>query len=273
MDDDRQLQLNEVAREIEGMSTSNGDTRWDARELADWLGYKWESFRNVITRARATAESLNIQASDEFVRADCEKGETYKLTRFAYFLCVLHSDRRKPNVVLSQAILAKLADFAFDLVDVDVARIEGRERLTVAEKQMVDEAYDEGRGLSKGSIARFRDSGYRGLYNMGSKQLQRYKGVDPKKTLYDFVGSEELNANAFRADMTRGRIRREGPRTDSAYLTIARKVGGEVRKMVQSNLDINPEDLPTEPPIKKVRASIKRTKKTLNKNLPKPKRK
>ena len=54
---------------------------------------------------------------------------------------------------------------------------------------MVDEAYDEGRGLSRGSIGRFRDSGYRGLYNMGSKQLQRYKEVDPKKTLYDFVGS------------------------------------------------------------------------------------
>ncbi|HHW4672376.1 MAG TPA: hypothetical protein ACQGQF_00800, partial [Xylella fastidiosa subsp. pauca] len=45
------------------------------------------------------------------------------------------------------------------------------------------------------------------MYNMSLRELQRYKRLPNGKTLYDFMGLEELGGNLFRVTQTAARIR------------------------------------------------------------------
>jgi hypothetical protein len=46
------------------------------------------------------------------------------------------------------------------------------------------------------------------MYNMSLSRLMEYKGVDPQKTLYDFMALEELAGNLFRVTQTTARVKR-----------------------------------------------------------------
>ena len=110
----------------------------------------------------------------------------------------------------------------------------------------------------------FKNAGYRGMYNMNYKRLKEKKGVlDPKRSLLDFMGRDELAHNLFRLSLTEGRIKKEGTRGQWALEQVAEEVGRRVRRTVIEETGVRPEDLPVTEDIKKVRSGIKQAHKEM----------
>ena len=110
------------------------------------------------------------------------------------------------------------------------------------------------------SYPRFQNAGYRGMYNMDLADLKRVKQMpDPTRTLFDFMGKDELAANLFRLTLTEGRIKREGTRGQSNLEHVAQDVGRKVRNTMIDETGIRPEVLPIAPDMKLVKKGLKGT--------------
>ena len=258
-----QQELIKLEHEIESIGIQNGSKLWDARQLANWLGYTtWDSFVKVIHKARASVELIGIDAGVEFAKVSRNNEDNYDLTRFACFMTVLHADNRKHKVKGAQVILARIAQLAIDTGQIDIGRLEARERLSSAEKNMVGTASSY--GLQSDRIAQFRDAGYRGMYNMPLSRIKAVRGIPQKHSLYDVVGSQELNANAFRADLTSKKITNEEPNTQGQFLEIAKSTGESVREFIQEQAGIYPENFPLKHHLPQTKSRLKKSKKQLN---------
>jgi DNA-damage-inducible protein D len=262
---------NELVAAIQGFeqeANQDDSIYWDARQFMVRLGYdSWESFQKVINKAISSCAKLDIDATEAFVSSyyldeDNKKCKTFNLTRFACFLVAMHADERKPEVAKAKVMLAALADQISSLViqGDELGRLETRADLTLAERQMSGAAKNG--GLESSQFGIFKDAGYRGMYNMSLKNLKKYKGVDGKKTLYDFMGLSEMAGNLFRLTQTTSRIESQNVKGQKNLNQVAREVGDEVRGMMIKNTGgIAPEDLPIEEPVPKVKTKVKRVHK------------
>ncbi|MDR3798007.1 MAG: hypothetical protein P4K93_07630 [Terracidiphilus sp.] len=248
----------------------NGTRYWYAHEFMRSLGYDtWTSFQKVITKAMGSCAMLGIDPTEAFAPAtylEVGKSEkTYKLTRFACFLVSMHADANKPEVAKAKAALAAIAAQLVEqqIAESDLGRLETREDLKAAERQMSGVAKTA--GLEGAQYAFFKDAGFRGMYNMSLRDLMSKKGVDPNKTLYDFMGLEEMAGNLFRVTQTTAKVRSgdlKGARTLEAT---AKGVGREVRNMMVKNSGIAPENLPIAENIVKVKGRLKSANRAMKK--------
>lgn len=235
---------------FEDSGRENGFRYWLAHEFMRTLGYEtWASFQSVITKAMGSCAKLGMDPTeaffpDSFVGEDGREQKTYKLTRFACLLITVHGDSKKDEVAQAKAALAAIAEqlISQKIKDHDLGRIETREDLKFAEKQLAGAAQEA--GLQDGDFGLFKDAGFRGMYNMSLKQLVVRKGADASKTLYDFMGLEELAGNLFRVTQTAARIKSTGTRGRDPLMRTAKEVGSEVRQMMKRNSGIAPEELP-----------------------------
>jgi DNA-damage-inducible protein D len=252
-------------QQFEDAGRENGMRYWYAHEFMKALGYdSYSAFRRVITRAMAACAHLGIDPTEAFsattVAHEGHEIRTHKLTRFACFLVSMHADSRKEQVVKAKAILAAIAAQLIEerIEDQDLGRIEAREDLKLAERVMSGAA--QGAGIKGGAdFAIFKDAGFRGMYNMPLRQLMHHKGVDSGKTLYDFMGLEELAGNLFRVTQTAARVRNEKLHGVQSLSQAAKDVGSEVREIMVRHSGIPPESLPIEQPIGKVKQRLKAT--------------
>jgi DNA-damage-inducible protein D len=248
----------------------NGVRFWYAHEFMKSLGYDtWSSFLNVITKAMGSCARLGIDPTEAFLRATCmENGKvvpTYKLSRFACFLVSMHADSKKPEVAKAKAILAAIADKLVEerIAATDLGRIETRDDLKSAERTLAGVAQDA--GLENWQYGIFKDAGFRGMYNMSLARLMEYKGVDPKKTLYDFMALEELAGNLFRVTQTAARVKNKGVRGLPALKDTAHRVGTEVRTMMIENSGTAPERLQIAENISTVQRRLKSANREMKK--------
>lgn len=248
----------------------NGIRFWYAHEFMKSLGYdNWQSFQRVITKAMGSCARLNIDPTEAFSRATCiadgKEITTYKLTRFACFLVSMHADSGKPEVAKAKTILAGIAAQLVEerIAESDLGRIETREDLKTAERQLSGVVQDA--GLETWQYGIFKDAGFRGMYNMSLADLKEYKGVDPKKILYDFMGLEELAGNLFRVTQTTARVKNKGVRGFPALTDTAKRVGKEVRTMMLQNSGTAPERLPVADNITTVQSRLKSANRAMNK--------
>jgi DNA-damage-inducible protein D len=177
----------------------------------------------------------------------------------------MHADPKKPEVAKARAILAAIADRLIEerIAETDLGRIETRDDLKAAERALGGVAQDA--GLETWQFGIFKDSGFRGMYNMSLADLMHYKGVDPKKTLYDFMGLEELAGNLFRVTQTTARVKAKGVRGLPALQDTASRVGREVRTMMISNSGVPPERLAIADNITVVKRRLKSANKAMTK--------
>lgn len=149
-----------------------------------------------------------------------------------------------------------------------VLRIETREDLKSAEKLLSSAAKEAGVQPSEFGI--FKDAGFRGMYNMPLAELRSYKGVyrsgSTTPVLYDFMGITELAGNLFRDTQTAERIRSKGVKGLRDAAASAKAVGKEVREMMFRNSGTNPEDLPIEEDVRKVKSRLKKASRTMIKH-------
>ncbi|MFZ0700449.1 MAG: BRO family protein [Candidatus Acidiferrales bacterium] len=234
---------------FEDAGRENGTRFWYAHEFMKALGYdSWVSFQQVITKAMASCARLGIDPTEAFIPGTFSENDkevkTYKLSRFACFLVSMHGDSKKEEVAKAKAILAAIADRLIEerIQENDLGRIETRDDLKLAERVLAGTAQDA--GLESNQFGIFKDAGFRGMYNMSLSALKLRKGIDPKKTLYDFMGLEEMAGNLFRVTQTAARIKNQKIAGLPALSDTAKRVGREVRNMMMKNGGTPPEALP-----------------------------
>ena len=255
---------------FEESGRENGTRFWFAHEFMKSLGYdSWQTFQQVITRAMGSCAKLGIDPTESFVPATFLEGgkeiKTYKLSRFACFLVSMHGDSKKEEVAKAKTLLAAIADRLIEerIQEQDLGRIETRDDLKLAERVLSGAA--QSAGLESNQFGFFKDAGFRGMYNMPLSALMIRKGVDPKKTLYDFMGLEEMAANLFRVTQTAARIKKQGVMGLPALSDTAKRVGHEVRTMMIKNSGSPPESLPIAEDISGVKRRLKSAAKAMKK--------
>jgi DNA-damage-inducible protein D len=105
-------------------------------------------------------------------------------------------------------------------------------------------------GVQKFAI--FHDAGYRGLYGMGLARIKNKKRIPPKEDLLDCAGRTELAANEFRITQTEDKLLRDQINSERDAINTHEKVGQEVRATINKLGGTMPENLPSEPPIRKL---------------------
>ncbi len=80
----------------------------------------------------------------------------------------------------------------------------------------------------------FQNHGYKGLYNgLDRRGIQAKKGLSKDQDILDFMGSEELAANLFRATQTESKINREKIKSKGNANKAHFEVGQKVRQTIQ----------------------------------------
>jgi DNA-damage-inducible protein D len=249
------------------MVTKNGGEYWMARDIQAPLGYtKWVDFEDVIKKAQMACESAGDNPSDHFAPASkmvsigsdaVRKIDDYYLTRYAAYLVAMNGNPRLPAIAAAQnyfAVQTRKQEISEQLGTDVSRRIELRKRVKDANKHLVGAA--KVAGVQK--YALFHDAGYRGLYDMGLREIKQIKRIGEKEKLLDRAGRAELAANEFRITQTEEVLKKRGVKGDLEARKTHENVGREVRGTIKRLGGTMPEDLPAEPSIKQLGRSTKK---------------
>src|SRR5437764_1206713 len=243
----------------------DGSEYWNARELARILGYtQYNKFTNAIAKAEEACQNSGQAISDHFTHVGemvsigsgaKRKFETVFLSRYACYLLVQNADPSKPIVALGQTYFAvqtrrqELQDELAPLTE-DQLRLLRRSQMNIYNNQLAEVAQDAG-VIEPIDFAIFQDHGYRGLYGrLKARDIKTHKGLKKSQEILDYMGSDELAANIFRASQTKQKLEREQikgkEKANQAHLVVGKKV----RQTIQELGGTLPEDLPT--PVKSI---------------------
>lgn len=250
----------------------NGDTWWRAREYGEFLGYAdYSSFRKgPVERAIMASHRAGIPHIENFTEmttvVDGRSQFDMKLSRFGCFLVAMNADSKKPQVARVQAYLAGLADQLQDYLSApeQLDRLITRGEISDGEKSLASTAKDAGITTRDG-YALFQNAGYRGMYNVNMSRLKEIKGVPPRRSVLDFMGSTELAANLFRITQTNEKIKNERVTGETRLRATAQDVGRTVRKTMIDLGGTAPEDLPAAGDINVAKSSLKQTHRSMKK--------
>ncbi|SRR6266581_3529305 len=246
----------EAIREV----AEDGSEYWSARDLSKILGYaEWRNFTTAIEKAKEACENSGQGISDHFVEANklIEAGkrarrkiEDYHLSRYACYLLIQNADPSKPIVALGQTYFAlqtrrqELADELAALPE-DQLRLLRRSQMNIYNNQLAQAAQNAG-VIEPIDFAIFTDHGYKGLYGgLGAKDIHAHKGLKKSQEILDYMGSDELAANIFRASQTKQKLEREQIQGKEKANRTHYEVGKKVRQTIEELGGMLPEDLPT----------------------------
>jgi len=183
----------------------------------------------------------------------------------------MNGDTGKPEVARAQAYFAAMVEVVRQIISNadDVARVQIRDEITHRERSLSGVAKQA--GVLEERYGLFHNAGYRGMYNMDYSRLREYKGVDPTRSLLDFMGKQELAANLFRVTETEAKIRNEGVRGQIDLENAAHSVGRQVRQTMIATSGTHPENLPVAEDIRTVRSGLKKASREFKK-IDKPKK-
>jgi len=234
---------------------------WSARELYKLLGYsRWEKFQKSITEAQEACTNSGQAVSDHFhlqvkmvgIGSGAKrKQEDYHLSRYACYLIVQNADPSKPVVALGQTYFAvqtrrqELADQLAALPE-DQRRLLLRSEMAIFNQQLAETAKHAG-VIKPDDFATFQDHGYMGLYGgLRENDIHERKDLTSEsQKILDYMGSEELGANIFRATQTDAKLRREQVKGKEKANSTHFQVGREVRDTIKRLGGTMPEQLPT----------------------------
>lgn len=262
-------------------SNQIGQEYWSARELFSALNYiKWDKFLNVIAKAKEACKNSGQNPDDHFPRVEklIDLPKTAKrdigdlhLSRYACYLIIQNADPSKEVVALGQTYFAiqtrkaELIEDAFEQLETEEEkRLFLRKEMAGHNKQLADAAKAAG-VIKPWEYAVFQNHGYMGLYDgLGAKEIHKKKGLKKSENILDHMGSTELAANLFRATQTEEKLNREKIKGKDKANKTHYEVGKKVRQTIKELGGTMPEDLPTEPSIKKIEAA--KNKKSPKKN-------
>jgi len=193
--------ISELHKQFESLvqiEEDKGIEFWCARDLQSVLGYaKWESFLNVIRKAKVACENSGSSVDDHFldirkmvsIGSDAvrEIGDI-ALTRYACYLIAQNGEPSKDPIAFAQAYFA-VQTRKQEVVErrlAEAERIEARRKLTESEKQLSGLIFEK-LGDNQ-SFGRIRSKGDQALF--GGKTTQQMKddlGVPKSRPLADFL--------------------------------------------------------------------------------------
>lgn len=247
---------------------------WHARDLMSVLDYKeWRDFFEVIERAKSACEMSGNFIVDHFVHAPelvptgsgaKRERDNWILSRYACYLIAMNGDSRKPEIAASQTYFALQTQRQeqIDHLSDQERRILQRNRVKEANKKLSGAAKEA--GVRSQMFGVFQDAGYKGLYGgRGLRAIKSHKGISDKEDLLDCIGRAELAANEFRATQTEEKLRIDRIKGEQNAIATHEVVGKRVRQAIKDIGGTLPEDMPTEPSIKKLAAAKAREQKRL----------
>jgi len=241
----------------------HGKEYWSARELYRLLGYtRWEKFQKSIEEAKIACENSNQVVSDHFhlevqlIKAG--KGarrpvEDFRLSRYACYLIVQNADPNKPIVSLGQTYFAYQTRRREIADELELTALPENQKRIILQSMLatfnvrLQEAAQQTGVVEPPDFATFYDHGYMGLYGgLRENDIHTSKGLtSDKQKISDYMGSEELGANIFRATQTDAKLRRDQVITKGQANVTHYLVGQEVREAIKRLGGTMPEDLPT----------------------------
>ncbi len=237
---------------------------WSARELYKILGYtEWRNFNNiVIKRAMKACEENGRTVADHFVRSykmvelgsgSKRKAEDLFLSRYAAYLVVMNGDPKMPIVAMGQEYfagqtrrqeLAAAQAEAIELLPEDLKRLYRRAEVSIQNVQLSVAAQQAG-VITSNDFSTFQNHGYRGLYTLTEDQIHARKGLQEGEHILDWMNSDELTANAFRASLARQKLEREQIQGKENANQAHYQVGKIVRQAIAQAGGAMPEEMPT----------------------------
>ena len=197
--------------------------------------------------------------SDHFVRSykmvtlgsgSERKTEDILLSRYAAYLTVMNGDPKMTVVAMGQQYFAEqtrrqeLTDDHSELHE-DQLRLLRRSQMNVYNTQLAVSARGAG-VIQPRDFAIFQDHGYRGLYGgLGAKDIHQRKELKKSQDILDYMDSDELAANIFRASLTKQKLEREDIQNKDEANHAHHQMGQAVRKTIVETGATLPEDLPT----------------------------
>ncbi|MHB8597927.1 MAG: DNA damage-inducible protein D [Ktedonobacteraceae bacterium] len=255
-DDAQHLSPFEAIRQM----NEDGVEFWSARDLAKILQYdNYRNFLKVVAKARIACEQSGQAITDHFVGADemvsIGSGAKRKITdvylsRYACYLIVQNANPEKLIVALGQTYFAaqtrrqELADELAALPE-DQLRLVRRSQMSIYNSQLAETAQNAGVILPI-DFAIFQDHGYIGLYGgLKAKDIHARKELEEGQEILDYMGSDELAANIFRASLTKQKLEREQIKGKVKANRAHNEMGRAVRETIIKTGATVPEDLPT----------------------------
>ncbi len=238
-----------------------GNEYWSARELARVLGYatNYRNFQRAIKKAEEACRNTGEETSNHFahMRKMVTLGskaqrqiEDIQLSRYGAYLTVQNADPEKPIVALGQTYFAvqtrrqEIAD-RMAILPEDQKRLFYRSEMAVLNQQLNEAARNAG-VIKPEHFSVFTDHGYRGLYaGETENMIHARKGLQEHEHILDFMGSDELAANAFRASLARQRLERDQVKERDQANEVHFQAGRKVRQTIEEFGGTMPEDLPT----------------------------
>jgi len=264
-DKDKKQHTNLVTSPFDAIRQMDGVREyWQARELSKILGYnRWENFENVIAKAKIACNyngrdvDLNFREVTKISKVGSRGGKRpirdVELSRYGCYMLVLSSDSAKPIVSHAKDYFAEqtrrqeLTDAdAFAELSEDEKRLVYRAQLGLYNRKLAQTAHQAG-VVTTDDHAKFADMGYKGLYGgFTENDLHALKQLSPGEELSNWMSTEELADNIFRASQTDAALKREQvsgkERANATHFTVSRKV----REFIINELGgTPPEALPT----------------------------
>jgi DNA-damage-inducible protein D len=263
-DKDTREQLNFVTSPFDAIRHMDGEREfWRARELSKILGYnRWENFENVIAKAKIACKYNGRDVEHEFREATkfIQHGKGVRrpirdveLTRYGCYMLVLSSDSSKPIVSHAKEYFAEqtrrqeLADAdTFAQLSEDEKRLIYRAQLSLYNRKLAQTAHNAG-VVTSDEHAEFQNAGYKGLYGgLTEDDIHALKQLEPEEEISNWMGSEELADNIFRAAQTDAAMKRNKVQGKERANRTHFEVGHKVREFIIHELGgTPPEELPT----------------------------
>jgi len=237
---------------------------WRARELHKLLGYdRWENFEKVIAKAKVACKyngedvDLNFREVTKISRVGSRKAprpiRDVELSRYACYIVVQNSDSSKPIVSHAMGYFAvqtqrqEAADAeTFAQLSEDEKRLIYRAQLSLYNRKLAQTAHEAG-VVTRSEHADFANAGYKGLYGgFTEDDIHALKQLAPGEEISNWMSSEEIADNIFRAAQTDATMKRENTRGKEQANATHFVVGRKVREFIINELgNTAPEQLPT----------------------------